>query len=42
MNDVKKALYKFDDLFSKNTKKNDYVLSNMLNGFLNMNLEVKF
>ena len=42
MQDVKRAIYKFYDLFCKNTKKNDYVLCNMLNGFLNMNLEVKF
>jgi hypothetical protein len=42
MKDVKRALFKFDDLFCKNTKKNDYVLCNMLNGFLNMDLEIRF
>jgi len=40
--DKKRALFKFDDLFCKNTKKNDYVLCEMLNGFLNMDLEIRF
>jgi len=42
MSNVKNALKTFDDIFSKNTNRNDKILCDMLNGFLNMDLTIEF